>query len=345
MADETLPQTPPTTDPSVSFDNGIGDLSNTVKGTQSSLNVFNLPPDYTLGQSQYDFSYKVFPSDLGDNSVNCHYIVFNINVSQFSQLGSVNGPNGAIQPWHTLQNELSKTDSLRFFIDGQFSAGGTTLNQGQLTTAPRLTRRIAESVALFMPDTSVYTTNNEYTEVSLADIGQSVIGDYRRGMGAGPKGVAAAIAGAIGGAIGPAFNYYSGLPINPRVEVMYKTTAQRRFQFEFLLGPTNEGESLAIDQIVRTLRLHSVPEINPISTGIGIFFVKPSEFDITFYYKGRENKAIPRINTCVLEQIDIDYAPTGRWATFRNGFPVSAKLMLQFRETEILHKLRVLQGF
>jgi hypothetical protein len=314
-----------------------------IDGLQSAASIvttggsaFVVSTDASLSQSQYDFSYRMFPLDLGDNSQNINYLIFNISVSNFSQLGSVTGPNGAIQPWHTLAGEMSKTDALRFTIDKQFSTSLGSLNQSSLIATPRLTTRIAESIALFMPDTSVYTTQNEYTEISLMDIFQSAIGDMSRGLTAGARLVSAGTDYAL---------RQLGLPINPRVEVMYKTTPQRRFQFEFLFGPTNEAESLAVDQIIRTFRLHSVPEVNPITSGIGVFFVKPSEFDITFYHKGKENKFIPRINTCVLEQIDVDYAPTGRYSTFRNGCPVSAKLMLQFRETEILHKLRVLQGF
>jgi hypothetical protein len=322
-------------------------------GKHAASTIFaNLPPDYTLGQSAYDFSYRLYPLDLGNSGPNCHYVIFNINVSQFSNLTSVSGPGGTITPFTPL-NELSKVDALRFNIDSKLNGqapGGGNVNQGNTGAfngaMPRLTRRIKESIGLFMPDTAVYTQVNEYTEFSLADIGQSAFEGIAALVG-GPK---VSAAGKVGEALGSVFGgalKLSGLPINPRVEVIFRTTPQRRFQFEWLFAPTTIDESSALDQIIRTFRFHAAPEIAPFSfsNAAGIFFIKPSEFDITFYHKGKENLAIPRINTCVLEQIDVDFAPTGRWATFRNGYPVAVKLSLQFREVEILHKLRVLQGF
>jgi hypothetical protein len=47
----------------------------------------------------------------------------------------------------------------------------------------------------------------------------------------------------------------------------------------------------------------------------------------------------------VLERVEVDYAPTGTYATFRNGHPVAVRLSLGFRELEPVHKQRVLQGF
>jgi hypothetical protein len=136
-----------------------------------------------------------------------------------------------------------------------------------------------------------------------------------------------------------------GFPINPRLEVLFSNTPQRQFIFEFLMAPKNEAESLAAKRIVDTLRFHAAPEVETL-LGFIPSFIPPSEFDITFYTRGKENTKIPRINTCVLERIQVDYAPTGGiYSTFSNGYPVAMTLSLAFRETEILHKRRVLQGF
>ena len=74
----------------------------------------------------------------------------------------------------------------------------------------------------------------------------------------------------------------------------------------------------------------------------------PSEFDIKFMYNGKENPNIPKVSTCVLESIDIDYAPNG-FSTYEvpgqntptpggTGTPVGVRMSLQFKETEILTK-------
>jgi hypothetical protein len=64
-------------------------------------------------------------------------------------------------------------------------------------------------------------------------------------------------------------------------------------------------------------------------------------------YNGKENPNIPRISTCVLQSIDVDYAPNGFSAyevpgeqalPGRTGMPVAIRLSLNFKETEILTK-------
>jgi hypothetical protein len=51
------------------------------------------------------------------------------------------------------------------------------------------------------------------------------------------------------------------------------------------------------------------------------------------------------MNTCVLDQIEVDFAPTGTYSTFSSGHPVMARLSMGVREIEPLHKRRVIQGF
>jgi len=113
---------------------------------------------------------------------------------------------------------------------------------------------------------------------------------------------------------------------------------------EILMAPKNKMESDTVKNIIDTLRFHAAPELD---TMIGFIptFIPPAEFDITFFHKGKENTKIPRINTCALEQIEVDYAPTGVYSTFANGHPVAIRLSLAWRELEILHKQRVTQGF
>jgi len=131
-------------------------------------------------------------------------------------------------------------------------------------------------------------------------------------------------------------------PINPMVEILFSNTTVRVFVMEFLMSPRNEEESKTIHSIIKTLRFHAAPEIGELS---GVTWIPPAEFDITFFNKGVENMNLLRINTCVLERVEVDYAPQGIYSTFRNGHPVAVRLSLAFRELEPVHKKRVLQGF
>ena len=149
------------------------------------------------------------------------------------------------------------------------------------------------------------------------------------------------VSDAIGNVVGGVSKFLQS-PINPATEILFANTLVRQFTLEVLMAPRNEQESLNMHAIIKTLRFHAAPEISDV---LSLFWIPPAEFDITFFNKGVENMNILRINTCVLERIEVDYAPTGIYSTFRNGHPVAARLSMGFRELEVVHKKRILQGF
>jgi hypothetical protein len=317
----------------------------------------SLPEDYGLGQSNYDFYYRTFPDDLGKQSYNSHYMLINVNVQTDSQMNRVTGPGlGAKTLATVLNNELSKTDSLRYNIDSNFygssgTEGGSFAQQPGINvsfdpsalniTRPRFTRRIKESIALYMPNAELtFNDTHDFENISLTKFG-ATIATGALSFAAALVGAPNAISDSLTG-IGQAAQIF-GRPINPKVEVLYANTMQREHRFDFIFSPASQKESLALRQIIRTLRYHAAPELK---AGIQSFFwIPPAEFDITFYHRGVENTAIPRINTCALTQIDVSYSPNGTWSTFQDGFPTQIRMQLAFRETEVTHKLRVLQGF
>jgi hypothetical protein len=346
----------------------VGGTAGSVIDTQGALGstganageILNPSQDPSLVQSDYDFTSRIFPLDLVENDPNYsgHYMIINISVQSASAFGQVSRNNGAWTTLFTRLGDLSKVDALRFTIDGTFrNEAGNLISP--LGTRPRFTKRIRESIALYMPNSELtFTDAQEYSDISMTDFATSSIkalGGIAGAFIGGILGPGAGIGGAIGAnvignildkggnAIGTASRIL-GNPINPKTEVLFAKTNMRQFTFEFLFSPDSPEESRALHQIIKTLRFHAAPELRP---GIvnSFFYVPPSEFDITFYHRGQENQAIPRINTCVLERIDISYAPAGTWSTFENGFPTQIRMVLGFKEVEITHKLRVLQGF
>jgi hypothetical protein len=307
--------------------------------------------DTTLAQSEYDFTYKAFPNDLGMDYLG-HYVVFNINVPVNPITSQKRGSAVTQRQSKLLPNEFSKVDVLRF---GNINSGGAPTGAG--AAIPRRTRRIAQSIALYMPGTQLtYETRNEYQDINMSAIaGQLISGVTSTGAGIlamlASKSAAAGYeaASAVGNIIDGAGEVVkttaqlAGAPINPCVEVMFATTDLRNFMFEFLMVPRNEKEAETVREIIKTFRFHGAPEV---MRG-GFTFVPPAEFDITFYHRGVENTKIPRINTCVLTGIDVDYQSpmNGMWASYRDGNPLATYMRLFFREVEIVHRLRVLQGF
>jgi len=342
---------------------------------QAGNNVAPDPSNGALGgSSTYDFDYRVFPIDLGTDA-NKHYVVFNINVPVHATGNDAGKPkdgsyNTADFTTINETGDLSKVDQLRFGNSGSASFTDSLFDNGANANLPRYTKRISQSIAMHMPTPLTFTSTNVYEDVSLTQfagqagrIASSAVGKAL-GEGRIRKGTDAfgQVVSAGGSLLGTALQI-GGNPINPRIEVLFANTLQRQFAFEFLMAPRTEEESYVMDRIIRTFKFHSAPAINGANLDdvniIGNFsgaiaelgkylipfYVPPAEFDITFFNNGVENDRIPRINTCVLERIEVDYAPQGMYATFSNGYPVACRLSMSFRETEVVHKQRVAQGF
>jgi hypothetical protein len=245
-------------------------------------------------------------------------------------------------------------------VHGLIMQGAKALSNGSI----RAQKRILSTVALYMPDTLAVTTNQSYQDVgaggqmltALAAGGKTAI-DILKGNGTPfEKGQALGVnlspfilsnlskqAGGLGQI---AFSQAFGVVQNPMLEVLYSSPEFRTFRFDFQFYPRSENEAKLVQGIIQLLRFHQAPEVAQGGSN-GYFLIPPSEFDISFYYKGKVNPNIPSISTCVLTSMDVDYAPGGfsayevpnKAATMGGtGMPVAIRMSLQFKETEILTK-------
>ena len=231
----------------------------------------------------------------------------------------------------------------------------------------RTTTLTTDSIALYMPDTLQYGYAQNYDQLSLGqEIGGQIIAagksakeayDKAGGGAAGAsafksslevfkeKGTKLAGAATGQGQTGQALLAATGRVENPMLEMVYKTPAFRDFQFDFLFYPRDEREALEVQKIIKKLTYHQAPDL---LEGAGGFLVPPSEFDIQFYYNGAQNPNIPTVGTCILKNIQVNYAPNGFTAyeipgenapaLGRTGMPVSIQLSLTFQEVVILTK-------
>ena len=231
---------------------------------------------------------------------------------------------------------------------------GTQTIQSALTV--RKTKRISQAIALYMPETVNVQYNASWQSESLTDA-SGALGQYGALGAAAIKKLTsnkttsslspfvAEVLGNISentgltGAGSRDFALFTtGYALNPQLEVLFKGTEMRTFQFDFLFSPYDESEAEAVVNIIKTFKFHQAPEV--VTDSVGRFFVPPSEFDIDFLVDGQINDKIHQIGTCVLTNINVDYAPNG-WSTFSNGMPTSVRMTLQFMETEIVTKQRV----
>jgi len=222
-----------------------GKISEAMKA--AARTALDQPGDPDLFQSKYDFTYRRFPMNLGDQSYNGHYMVININVQTGTRFaGAVTNDRG--QKLNTFskllgadgKGELSKTDVLRFNIDNKWKdSAGQSFDSVGTFPIPRRTRRIIESIALYMPNTVVFDTVNDYEDVGLTAIGAG-LGSAAAQIASGfaSPGVGRAIRAAVGGlsaaaSLGSTIGQIAQRPINPRIGVLFRDTLQRTFQFDF----------------------------------------------------------------------------------------------------------------
>ena len=254
-------------------------------------------------------------------------------------------------------------DVVRGVSDG-FSALGKRVTERLQTGSIRAEKRITDTVALYMPDTLAFSENQTFDELrpggTLAagalSAGKSVIDSIMSGENAGSIAkdvvgqvspfILSGLAKEAGGIFQVAFSQAFGVVQNPMLELIYSSPSLRTFRFDFQFYPRDEKEAKEVQDIIQRLRFHQAPEVAQGGSN-GFFLVPPSEFDISFYYNGRINPNIPKISTCVLTSIDVDYAPNGFSAyevpgqnatVGGTGMPVAIRLSLQFKETEIMTK-------
>lgn len=136
----------------------------------------------------------------------------------------------------------------------------------------------------------------------------------------------------------------AGVAVNPQMEMLYGGTDFRTFQFEFILTPRDRKEADSIQQIITKFKYHASPAFR--DDGAGRFITPPSYFDITMKFNGSPNPWLPRISTCALTDITIQYNNgLDQWASFEDGSPIQATMTLQFTELEMMHKELRKQGY
>lgn len=233
----------------------------------------------------------------------------------------------------------------------------------------RTIARTTDTIALYMPDTLNFQYNQSYSDLKLSGGVAAAISGAASATDTITSGMPAdAIAKELARNLTPymlgyvmnrsdlgksAFATMTGMVENPMLELLYTSPSFRTFRFDFMFYPKSEKEAKELQNLIARLQFHQAPELKKEFNGF--YLVPPSEFDIKFYYNGAVNPNIPPISTCVLESIDLDYAPSGFTAyevpgqtkpsVGGTGMPVAIRMSLQFKETEILTKDNFQNGY
>ena len=228
-----------------------------------------------------------------------------------------------------------------------FAAGAAIVSQNDLLK-PDTTHRISDAIALYVDGPPTVRYNMNYATKDLGSLMGLLSGSVFDQKGSAAGEVTAALATAmakIPGAFGAgdlqsAISKASGTALNPFKEVVFESVDFRTFNFKYKFFPKNAAESDAVQNIITLFKIHMHPEL---SAG-RLFFIAPSEFQITYYFNSAPNRYFHKFRPCALESMDVSYGGD-QFTAFKNGNPTEINMTLVFRELEILTRASIKEGY
>ena len=331
------------------------------------------------------FSTLAYPYDVQNSFQNGHYMLFYVNVQtktkyMYKQVdlidvnkyaGKLKGVNGKEASYEQLKKirqqgpETGNPEADKGSIL-ESPAGSNDDDRLGVSSLFNDTRRISDSVSMYLPPNVEDNTTASYTDSAtglvgfLAASGFAAAGGDRAAMAASignaVKGLGADITAKAVGAAGDLFGAegteqlikkaFGGNADNPYMEVLFDNMQLRTFTYNFQFSPRSEEEAIEVQKIIQLFRFHMAPELRP---DVNRFLGLPSQFDIHYMFLtgdgvATENNFYNKIATCVLQTCDINYTPSGV-KSFEDGGPVQTTMKLTFKETELLTKDKIAQGF
>ena len=386
--------------------NIFGGPGNTGKTTpilrKSAIEMADRSPTSIFNDDPFQFAHIQYPRDVTNDMQSGHYMLFYVNVQNKTKY-LMDQPDGERQIGHkvvnTTKGAAGMTTTTTTFETGDqeaayqlrlakitkkgtiltsdkvdlrksANAGGRAQVKTGMSSYLETTRRITDSVALYLPPNVQDSTAANYNGFATGVVGLAAAGgvnliqamqrnDFEgaaRSLVGTAKGIVAesakkAVAGIVEGlteAEGTTelLNKAFGQADNPYMEVLFDKMALRTFTYNFTFAPRNEDETMDVQKIIQLFRFHMAPELKGANNR---FLTLPSTFDIHYMYqmedgKATENDFYNKIATCVLENCTVDYTPGGV-RSFANGAPTQITMSLQFKETELLTKERINEGF
>jgi len=238
-----------------------------------------------------------------------------------------------------------------------------------LTVSPPIGKSVSY-ISLYMPNSLTASYSANYEEMSLtSDLG-SLVTTLRAIGSMGEEGLTGALSGignnvgtdpatitAVTGAlqaggvdlagvnienIGTLLQRASGYAINPQLQMIYKGTGLRSFDLEFTFTPISASEANDVNNIIQQFRFYSSPTLGQSgfnnttqATTDSMYLIPPAIFNVQFYVNGIESPYLAKYGDCILESVQVNYAPNG-FAAFVDGSMVQTQLSLSFKEMNIL---------
>lgn len=123
-------------------------------------------------------------------------------------------------------------------------------------------------------------------------------------------------------------------------EVLFESVDYRTFNFRYRFFPKSAEETRKIKKIIDKFKEHMHPQLSKQK----LFYIYPSEFDIEYWYKDKQNPWLHKFARCALTDMAVEYG-SDQFVTHEDGSPVEIGLTLTFRELEQMTSERVQDGY
>ena len=341
----------------------------------------------TIG-SKWSYSTLEYPMDIQARSDMGHYMMFYINIASDSGFGRTGGAGSVENATFKANKDPAQKAILAggAFSEKQTNSGLNSRgnswkpgfkpkvierksHQGTASNATGIkrTHRTNDSIVLYMPAqiSTNYTADYKETELganfgeaagrisksdmsTLGGVGELVKGLSGMAAHQTERAAGALVGTAIGGDINAARDKLSNRAQNNFLEACFTGLQFRKFSFQWKFTPKSPEEAKQVMKIIKTFKFHMLPEMK--GGEHGRWFGTPAEFDLFYMFRGDENEWINKIQTCVLRNMDVNYAPNG-YQTFRpiegiqGAPPTEIDMKLDFQETKLITKEDALKGF
>ena len=323
-----------------------------------------------------------YPMDVQQNFQNGHYMLFYVNVQDKTKYTYAPTKSTKISDYATIKGESNnearyqKLNDIKKGVSKENKDVSAFLRQGKagksdtkkgVSALFNNTRRISDSIALYLPPNVEDNTTAGYNDFRtgiagyLATAGvnmsqmtdaetlaKSLVASSGQLLDKAAKKAVSELAEVALGSEGSEqlINKAFGQADNPYMEVLFDAMALRTFTYNFNFAPKNEQEAYEVQKIIQVFRFHMSPELRG---GQSRFLGLPSQFDIHYMFLSKdgvasENNYYNRIATCVLQNCAVNYTPTGV-KSFEDGGPTTTTMTLTFKETELLTKDLIAQGY
>lgn len=175
--------------------------------------------------------------------------------------------------------------------------------------------------------------SSAFTDISKKDLVRAFALGGESLVGLIPGGSTLANSGAIGAA-----GLIGGVVKNPHTTSVFDGVSNRVFNFTWRFSPRSEAESIAVNNIINTIKMRILPEES--FKGYALDFPDLAYID----FEGDVKEYLPKIYRSFITNINVSNTNGDVLALYKSGAPVNIELNATFAETNIVTRKTLRNG-